>query len=119
MTISTSVKTKAIKFIYELDRELNIHNKNNKETLTFFKATLHAMRDKLNNRDAMLLLSGLPPYLKPIFWEGWKPSQSCMSTESFIELVRKYSVVYGSGYIKEKEIKESVKKVFEMIENKL
>ena len=90
LSIGVTIKPKAINFIYELERELNVQNKKD-ETLELFKAVLHAIRDKLNNKDAMLLLSGLPSYLKPIFWEGWKPSQSSVLKENFIELVAKYS----------------------------
>lgn len=116
--IAITIKPKAINFMYELERELNAHNKN-EDTLELFKAILHAIRDKLCNKDAMLLLSGLPPYLKPIFWEGWKPSQGSVIKENFIELVTKYSRAQGKGFMNEKEIEANVKKVFSSIENKL
>jgi len=117
-TISAPIKPKAVNFIYELERELNSQNMK-KEVLDLFKAVLHAMRDKMPNRDAILLLSGLPSYLKPIFWEGWKPSQNSVTDVNFIELVYKYAASSGSRFIQQKDIEENVKKVFWMIENKL
>ena len=118
ISIGIPIKPKAINFIYELERELNSQNKKN-EVLALFKAVLHAMRDKMNNRNAILLLSGLPSYLKPIFWEGWKPSQNSITDVNFIELVSQYAASSGSRFIQQEDIEENVKKVFWMIENKL
>jgi len=118
LNISAPIKPKAINFMYELERELNSYNKK-KEVLALFKAALHAIRDKMNNKNAILLLSELPSYLKPIFWEGWKPSQNVVKDVNFIELVRQYAANSGSKFIHKEEIEENVKKVFYMIENKL
>lgn len=62
-----------------------------KQAYTMFRAVLHALRDKLNNDEAVHLSAQLPTMLRGVYFEGWHPAKSRRSERSkkdFIAMVK-------------------------------
>lgn len=89
MTQSSTVFAKALQtgdqWIRELMAELDLDDP--KVAYRVLRATLHALRDRLQVYEAVDLGAQLPTLIRGVFYEGWKPSRTpekLRSKETFL-----------------------------------
>jgi len=72
--VITKVRPKADQYISEIAKDFgSLEFK--KEARELLKAVLHAVRDNITQEYSIDILTQLPPFLKEIYVENWKPSQ--------------------------------------------
>lgn len=64
---------------------------NHEQAYSFFRAVIHAVRDRLTAEEAAHLASQLPMLMQGIYWEGWRPAlapNDFKTEEEFLDRVK-------------------------------
>lgn len=70
----TKVRPKADQYISEIAKEFG-SAEFKKEARELLKAVLHALRDNITQEYSIDILTQMPPFMKELYVENWKPSQ--------------------------------------------
>ncbi|MBX9851328.1 MAG: DUF2267 domain-containing protein [Cytophagaceae bacterium] len=62
------------------------------------KSVIHGLRDNISLNSVIEMLTALPPYLKEIFIQGWKPSQNPSHDQGIDEILKRIHYYYTINY---------------------